>query len=389
MKDSQGGGQRSVSIRDIKIKYQGKDVDWRVETSKMSPRSQNLANDYLEKVLRPKGVYTEDILDQNLIIRQEPESYAVTKFMMVTIKLVGNVIVCDDRGSVSIVDPRSMQKIASVPLPTENCYLYSVYKHELSSSIYLAFDSKQVVVIDSNKYTNKGSLKLSNALLKFTEFQADPKNYVILACEKGNIDILQPSRSKVVSSFNIEEAIKDYQREENGNNEDFDNLEAQVGDIIEVVPTIDTERTHEYMVLAREGLFFIKIKQIKKSETDVRFDFEFNQNEQYFKNKTVKGAFEYDSGKIIALVNGSRNIRFISRIWEKEDTNLRIANLSNDSDYRSLQPFPNYSFTTFPYVLIKDSKSLNVINVRTMQSRVILKDSLYNWDVLRTSMADF
>ncbi len=73
----------------------------------------------------------------------------------------------------------------------------------------------------------------------------------------------------------------------------------------------------------------------------------------------------------------------------KEDTNLRIANLSNDSDYRSLQPFPNYSFIEFPYVMIKDSKCLNVINVRTMQSRVILKDILYGWDVLRTSMIDF
>ena len=88
-------------------------------------------------------------------------------------------------------------------------------------------------------------------------------------------------------------------------------------------------------------------------------------------------------------MNGSRNIRFINRNSYKEDSSLKIANLSNDNDYKSLRPFPNYSYKEFPYVMIKDSKSLNVINVRTMQSRVILKNSLYGWDVLRTCMMDF
>ena len=58
----------------------------------------------------------------------------------------------------------------------------------------------------------------------------------------------------------------------------------------------------------------------------------------------MKGAFEYDSGKIIALVNGSKNIRFINRLWFKEDTSLKIGNLTNDNDYKSLRPFPNYSY---------------------------------------------
>ena len=39
--------------------------------------------------------------------------------------------------------------------------------------------------------------------------------------------------------------------------------------------------------------------------------------------------------------------------------------------------------------MVKDSKCLNVINVRTKQSRVILKNSTYNWDVLRTYLMDF
>jgi hypothetical protein len=68
---------------------------------------------------------------------------------------------------------------------------------------------------------------------------------------------------------------------------------------------------------------------------------------------------------------------------------LKIANLSNDSEYRGLQPFPTYSYQTFPYILIKDTKCLNVINVRTMQSRVIVKNSPCGWDILRTCVMDF
>ena len=145
------------------------------------------------------------------------------------------------------------------------------------------------------------------------------------------------------------------------------------------------------MVLAKEGLFFIKIMQVKKPGVNSvsQFKFEFTNEENYFLENTVKGAFEYDSNKIIALVNGSKNIRFVNRISQKEDAQLKIANISNDNDYRCMQPFPNYNYQTFPYVLIKDTKCINVINVRSMQSRVILKDSLYGWDVLRTCMMDF
>jgi hypothetical protein len=95
----------------------------------MSPKSQNRAKEYYEKVLNPKIAYTEDTLEENLVIKQENESYSVNKFMMVTIKLIGNVIVCDDKGSVSIIDPKTMQKIGLVTLPSENCYLYSAYSH--------------------------------------------------------------------------------------------------------------------------------------------------------------------------------------------------------------------------------------------------------------------
>ena len=103
----------------------------------------------------------------------------------------------------------------------------------------------------------------------------------------------------------------------------------------------------------------------------------------------VKGAFEYDEGKIVVVVNNTKNIRFIDRKQRREDAKLSIPNISKDSDFRGLQPFPNYDYQNFPYVMIKDSKCLNVINVRTKQSRVILKNSFYNWDVLRTCLMDF
>jgi hypothetical protein len=88
--------------------------------------------------------------------------------MMVTIKLIGNVIVCDDKASVSIIDPKTMQKIGSVTLPSENSYLYSAYKHDSSNTIFLAFDNKKIISIDSNTHKMKSSLTLPGAALYFT-----------------------------------------------------------------------------------------------------------------------------------------------------------------------------------------------------------------------------
>jgi hypothetical protein len=68
---------------------------------------------------------------------------------------------------------------------------------------------------------------------------------------------------------------------------------------------------------------------------------------------------------------------------------MKISNITNDKEYKSLRPFPNYSYESFPYVMIKDTKSLNVVNVRTLQSRVIVKNSPYGWDVHRTCLMDF
>jgi hypothetical protein len=53
-----------------------------------------------------------------------------------------------------------------------------------------------------------------------------------------------------------------------------------------------------------------------------------------------------------------------------------------------LQAFP-LNFKEFPYVLIKDCKSLTVVNTQTNQARVVFKNSPYLVDVLRTSLFAF
>ena len=57
-----------------------------------------------------------------------------------------------------------------------------------------------------------------------------------------------------------------------------------MGDLIEIVKTIKVDRSNEYMVIATEGLFFVKIIQTKNREGETEFKFELNTNEIYFKN---------------------------------------------------------------------------------------------------------
>ena len=68
-------------------------------------------------------------------------------------------------------------------------------------------------------------------------------------------------------------------------------MEAKVGDILEINQTIDVHQSHQYMILAKEGLFIVTINQNKG--TNKGFTFALESSEQYFLGKTVKGAFEY------------------------------------------------------------------------------------------------
>lgn len=106
---------------------------------------------------------------------------------MLTVKFLGNVLVCDDKDSVSLLDPLTMQILPKIPLPADICYLYSAYKHVLANTIFLSFDNKQLLLIDSKNFKNKQLIKLDMCIYQFTEFHADPNNYMILACEKGTI----------------------------------------------------------------------------------------------------------------------------------------------------------------------------------------------------------
>ena len=55
------------------------------------------------------------------------------------------------------------------------------------------------------------------------------------------------------------------------------------------------------------------------NNTDCKFEFDWQCEEWYFKGQIVKGAFEYKPGNIIVLIEGDQNIRFLDRIFERED----------------------------------------------------------------------
>ena len=50
----------------------------------------------------------------------------------------------------------------------------------------------------------------------------------------------------------------------NGEELNEDDQDTKVGDLVEVVKTRGVMQSNEYMVLSKEGLYFVKIKEIKK-----------------------------------------------------------------------------------------------------------------------------
>ena len=61
----------------------------------------------------------------------------------------------------------------------------------------------------------------------------------------------------------MEEAIKQ-ERIDNGEELNEDDVDVKVGDLVDLVKTRDVSVSNEYMALAKEGLFFVKIKEIKR-----------------------------------------------------------------------------------------------------------------------------
>jgi hypothetical protein len=99
------------------------------------------------------------MVESEEVIQQENEMYEVSKFMMVTISLLdNNMLACDDKKSVSLINLATMQMIASIQLPSEGCYLYSAYLNKINKTVYLGFDNKKIIGVDSERYTNKSSM---------------------------------------------------------------------------------------------------------------------------------------------------------------------------------------------------------------------------------------
>ena len=86
-------------------------------------------SDYVERVIKPQSAFTEDLFEKNLIV-EEKEAYEVPKFIMVTFKLLGDKILCEDKKQVSVVDAQSMQQIGSINMPDEGTYLTAVYRDQ-------------------------------------------------------------------------------------------------------------------------------------------------------------------------------------------------------------------------------------------------------------------
>ena len=63
---------------------------------------------YVDEVLLPKNAFAEDFFDSSSVVKCENHQYSVPKFKMVTVKLLGNILVCDDRQSVTILDARNL-----------------------------------------------------------------------------------------------------------------------------------------------------------------------------------------------------------------------------------------------------------------------------------------
>ena len=89
-------------------------------------------------------------------------------------------------------------------------------------------------------------------------------------------------------------------------------------------------------------------------------------------------AYEYSSGNFIALAADISEIIFKSK--QRHGLNEYIKNPTRSNIYYSLKPIPGFDPVTKPYIFVKDSKAILVIDV---EQKVVKKlvDCIYEPDV--------
>lgn len=62
----------------------------------------------MEKIIKPPTGYLDEMFDSNTVVKLD-SLFSISKFMMVTMKLVGDKIVCDGKNQVEVIDAKTMQ----------------------------------------------------------------------------------------------------------------------------------------------------------------------------------------------------------------------------------------------------------------------------------------
>ena len=109
-----------------------------------------------------------------------------------------------------------------------------------------------------------------------------------------------------------------------------------------------------------------KISGLKKEE---------DQRGVFYADKLIQSAFEYNipfkrERKVVVLVQGSNTIDILSLSKDSSyltDDTIQIKNPSGSTRYYSMQPIPDFDYTRNPFVLIKDSKSVLLLNLQSNQ----------------------
>ncbi len=84
------------TIASVKKANPGQVYDWEAQMWRLNLECTQYMTEYIEKVIKPQSAFTEDLFEKNLIV-EEKEAYEVPKFIMVTFKLLGDKILCEDK----------------------------------------------------------------------------------------------------------------------------------------------------------------------------------------------------------------------------------------------------------------------------------------------------
>ncbi|CDW75408.1 UNKNOWN [Stylonychia lemnae] len=173
-------------------------------------------------------------------------------------------------------------------------------------------------------------------------------HHLIFGETNGIIQIVSVAENKITNSYNLDYSAQRHRR--------------RASFLPSIFDIAKTSCPNEYALATKRGVLFCKINT-ELGDQDI---FSQNKEEEYLKRLEVRNLIQLEPNIFLATLANKSSIFKINRTTQKSDAFNPQTNLYYNQEYVSLKKVIGYNPITFPFVLMRDQFSYQLIETTNM-----------------------